>query len=79
MSIVPEADFDMGLNLANVRAAVGHDWVPVQPDAIRTACTVMYDSNGAPDHIEYKEWISEAIMRRAMNLSLQVRVTSLPR
>src|SRR5258706_10205044 len=52
MSIVPEADFDMGLNVGSVKAAVGHDSVPVQPDVIRTACTVMYGSNGAPDPIE---------------------------
>ncbi len=53
-------------NLTVVKSLTGHDYLPIPPHRVRTACTLVYSTNTLDSPIDNPEWCTEAIMRRVV-------------
>lgn len=57
-------------NLSMIKTITGHDFIPVPPTRARSACTLIYDTNRLDDPTINTEWVTAAIMRRAVVVNM---------
>jgi hypothetical protein len=57
---------DRNTNLTVIKTLTGHDYMPLGPMRVKTACTLLYATNTLDDPRENAEWCTDAIMRRVV-------------
>lgn len=57
-------------NLSIIKTVTGHDYIPIHPTRAKSACTLFYASNRLDDPTVNTEWVTAAIMRRAIVINM---------
>lgn len=75
-----ELDFEgCDINTHRIKEMTGHDSVPIPPLRVATRCSIISSSNNLPDPEKQKDWLHDAIARRAVVVPMHVKADNLPR
>ena len=61
-------------NLTVIKTLTGHDYIPLPPSRVKTACTLFYATNMLDDPQSNPEWLTPAIMRRVAVILMNARI-----
>jgi hypothetical protein len=68
--------YDDSTNLSVIKSLTGHDYISIPPLSARSSCSLFYATNRLDDPRKNLEWMTSAIMRRVVVVSMSTDALS---